>query len=679
MLVPLLMGIGIGYYAPDQNLIYFLFSLSIGAFIAHKCSFFKKNIYFGISLYTLVAAMGVCLTIHQVDSIKYPWSKTEQLYCGTIKDEPQIKEKSVCHTVQINYIYSAKNRQTKTIDRSILLYLPSNAALNSGDKIYFFGKINPPQNNGNPNEFDYASYLLNKGISGSAYIYEGSWRKAGHEARLSLSQEALKIRSKLIAHFDRIPLSKDDRAVLNAITLGYQADLSEGIKDNYSISGVSHILSLSGLHIGFLYALLLLLLKPLDKIRGGKTFKQLFIIILMWVFAFITGLMPPVLRTVIMFTIMALGQLFSTRPITLNTLAATAFIMLIMHPLNMFDVSFQLSFMAVAGILVIMPLWKKWWQPHNRAVKYVWDLSGVSISAQAATIPFLLYYFHNLPTYFILTNLLVIFLSSLLMYAAATNLLFFFIAPVQLVTGWLLSLMLKLLNGITAFMSHLPYSSIDHIYLSAWQIGMIASLIVAWLLFITKRSVPRLASCLVGITFLFALQTHADYTDKLKQEIVFFNNRKGASIQFILPNRISYLFSSSHEPKEQFIKAHKDFIYKNKLYPPISIAEGMHTGFINAHNHIIHFGNKTIGIVGDKRWAYKASRHPLNIDYLVITRGYYGKIVYLTGLFNIKQVVVDGSVYANVSEKVMKECKGLGIKCINLNLNGAYISKINNE
>ena len=92
MLVPLLMGIGIGYYAPDQNLIYFLFSLSIGAFIAHKCSFFKKNIYFGISLYTLVAAMGVCLTIHQVDSIKYPWSKAEQLYCGTIQDEPQIKE-----------------------------------------------------------------------------------------------------------------------------------------------------------------------------------------------------------------------------------------------------------------------------------------------------------------------------------------------------------------------------------------------------------------------------------------------------------------------------------------------------------------------------------------------------------------------------------------------------------
>ena len=185
------------------------------------------------------------------------------------------------------------------------------------------------------------------------------------------------------------------------------------------MSGASHVLALSGLHIGFLYMLLLLLLKWLPgNVWGVRLFRAIVIITALWGFAFITGLSPSVVRSVIMFSLLALSVLSGRTGISLNTLALTAFIMLAVHPFWLFDVGFQLSFSAVTAILLIYPRLFRLLPIGNGVLKKVWALMCVSLAAQIGTAPLVLLYFSRFSTHFLLTNLLVIPLVSVIMYSA---------------------------------------------------------------------------------------------------------------------------------------------------------------------------------------------------------------------------------------------------------------------
>lgn len=671
----MIIGIGIGHYF--FNIEIMLSLIIAGAIIFTLCHIkvLHSKYWFGGAFAAIIIAAGMALTNRCVSSINYEWPKEETLYAGYIYDKPVKKNKSNCATAFIRYNYNASTHKTTPVNRRILLYYSPKIQAKIGDEIYFFGKIASPHNNGNPGEFDYASYLFNEKISGIAFTFNDQFKISAHVRHLSIIQTASVIRDELLSCYNRLNISNDDRAVLEAITLGYKTDLSDNIKNQYAISGVSHLLSLAGLHIGFVYAILLFLLKPLNLIPGGKKIRPLVIIVLLWMFAFITGLLPPVLRTVIMFSIVSIGQLFNVRTVNLNTLAVTAFIMLLFYPLNLFNVSFQLSFVAVAGIIIGMDLWLSWWNPQNRIVSYLWNISGVSLSAQIATLPLLIYYFHSLSIYFIITNILAIFLASLVIYSAAAYLLCFFLPPVQTFIGEVLSIILHWLNAFTRFICGLPYSSINSLYPNLIQTLIIGILIALIFLFITKRTMPRAVMLTVCITTLFISNAYADYSKKRQQQILFYNNYNSTAIQFILPDGINYIYLNG-KSKAQFTKTSKDFIAGQNLYPPLTLCDGMHTGFISDNNNIINFGNISIGIANDKRWAYKASHSPLHVDYMVIAKGYHGKIVYLTGLFSIKHIILDGSLPDEKAETLLTECNSLKLDCIDMKKTGAYLKYI---
>lgn len=675
MLIPLIIGICIGRYF--FNIEIMLSLIIAGVIILALCHtrVLHSKYWFGGAFAAIIIAAGMALTSHCISSINYEWPKEETLYAGYIYDKPIKKNKSNCATVFIRYDYNESTQKTTAVNRRILLYYSPKIQAKIGDEIYFFGKITPPHNNGNPDEFDYASYLFNEKISGISFTFNDQFKISSHARHLSIIQTASVIRDKLLSYYNRLNISTDDRSVLEAITLGYKTDLSDNIKNQYAISGVSHLLSLAGLHIGFIYAILLFLLKPLDMTPGGKKIRPLVIIALLWMFAFITGLLPPVLRTVIMFSIVSIGQLFNVRTVNLNTLAVTAFIMLLFYPLNLFNVSFQLSFIAVAGIIIGMNLWLSWWNPQNSIVSYLWNISGVSLSAQIATLPLLIYYFHSLSIYFIITNILAIFLASFVIYTAAAYLLCFFLPPVQNFIGEILSLILHLLNAFTKFICGLPYSSVNSLYPNLMQTLIIGALIVLIFLFITKRTMPRAVLITAGITTLFISNAYADYNKKKQQQIIFYNNYNSTAIQFIMPDGINYLYLNG-ESKAQFTKTSKDFIACHNLYQPLILCNGMHTGFISDNNNIINFGNISIGLANDKRWSYKASRSPLHVDYMVIAKGYHGKIVYLTGLFSIKHIILDGSLSDKKAEILSNECNSLKIDCIDIKKTGAYFDNI---
>ena len=219
--------------------------------------------------------------------------------------------------------------------------------------------------------------------------------------------------------YHRLGFQGDNLAVLSALTVGDKENLSEDMRETYSIAGASHVLALSGLHIGLLSTLFLFFFSFLWK--RWAAFKPLgffLVILFLWAFAFLTGLSSSVVRSVIMFSLLVVSRLQSEKLLSLNTLAATAFLMLLYNPLWLFDVGFQLSFVAVVSILLIQPKLYSLLSVRRCIPRYVWGLLTVSVAAQIGTAPLVIFYFSRFSTHFLLTNLWVIPMVTLILYSA---------------------------------------------------------------------------------------------------------------------------------------------------------------------------------------------------------------------------------------------------------------------
>ena len=364
---------------------------------------------YGAAVYLFLGGTGFCLMSWQQGKTAFPFSGKTAVYRVCIREHPEERERSIlCRVALLGEV----EKDTVTgcpRNHLFLAYFPKDSAtatLRRGDELLVSARLVPPANNGNPDEFDYARYLRRKGYSGTAYVADGHWRKTGHDASRTVSQVALDYREKVVGLYRSLGFETDELAVLAALTVGDKEELSDDIVETYSVSGASHVLALSGLHIGFLYALLLFVLRPLwRRWRRLKPLLLLLLVLFLVSFAFFTGLSSSVVRSVIMFSLLAFAGLQPEKPLTLNTLAATAFLMLLCKPVWLFDVGFQLSFSAVAAIVLVQPKLYALWKVDNRFLRYLWGLMTVSMAAQLGTAPLVIFYFSRFSTHFLLTNL----------------------------------------------------------------------------------------------------------------------------------------------------------------------------------------------------------------------------------------------------------------------------------
>ena len=221
-------------------------------------------------------------------------------------------------------------------------------------------------------------------------------------------------------------LADDELATVGALTLGYKEDLEPELKHHFQASGAAHVLAVSGLHTGIIYGLLLWLLtlggrfKPLYENRWGRWTISLIIIVAMWGYAWLTGMTPSVVRAVLMVTIFEIGRIAYRQAFSLNTIAAAAVIILLIHPSDLWNISFQLSFaatfsiVAVAGTIRYFDLSRSRSLVFRKLMTYIIGILIVSLAAQLGTIPISAFYFKQMSVYFLLTNLIVLPLASLL-------------------------------------------------------------------------------------------------------------------------------------------------------------------------------------------------------------------------------------------------------------------------
>ena len=249
---------------------------------------------------------------------------------------------------------------------------------------------------GNPDDFNYVRFMQIRGFSGTAYLPSAAWHKTGRQ-QLNLTTLAQRCRSKILDFYHTFNLDRDALAFISAITLGYKADLTDDLQEAFRASGTAHILAVSGLHVGIIYAIINALFSFLGNRRKWFVARQLLVITALWAYALIAGLSPPIVRAAIMLTLFCIGKAWNRSGFTFNTLAAAAFFILLFNPFSLFDLSFQMSFMAVIAILYFQPIIRNLYTPQNKAARYVGPLSF--LSAQLGVFPGALL-FGTFPTYF---------------------------------------------------------------------------------------------------------------------------------------------------------------------------------------------------------------------------------------------------------------------------------------
>ena len=679
LLGPLIVGI----YCSDElifqgqsgwvaSCVFPLFCSSLGILIL---SFFQKRYsrrwIFGVVLFLFCFVLGFMRMNRQMQAVEFAFGSEETTYRMFLVEEPQIKERNVFCRVLLTERIDSSYRKT-TLNHKAIVYLSRDSlseCLGCGDELIAYTGFSTPANNGNPDEFDYARFLLRHQVSAIGNVHTGKWRRISQDAVHSFRQKAFDCRERVLAIYRHLGFQGDDFAVLSALTVGYKEGLSEEMRESFSVSGSSHVLALSGLHIGFLYALLWFCLRWLPgRWRAMAVLRTLLIIAFLWGFAFFTGLSASVVRSVFMFSLFALSGLSRRKNFSLNTLFAVAFFMLLCRPVWLFDVGFQLSFCAVTAILLLQPRIYRWFPGvHSRIGHYLCSLMSVSIAAQIGTAPLVLLYFSRFSTHFLLTNLLVIPLVSFIMYATVIMLLFTPYFPLQSIIAIGVKWLIGLLNSCVRWVEQLPWASFDGIWLYGTDvlgIYLFLFLLGYYLNTCKARGLIIGTFCLLAVCTCHMVR---QANDRPKPGFVFYNVRNGPAVHCLAADGHSWLiYADSIPDTSRLRKAVSGYWNRLHLEPPQAIITDYTGDMLAYRDHILSYSGRRICVLSDNRWRNKWAAQPLSIDYLYLCKGYDGCLKELLELFTVRTVILDASLSDHRRQAYGKECRQLDLPFISL-------------
>lgn len=637
---------------------------------------------FGVSLSLFCLAGGwlsVNLQLKTAAETEFP--KEEAVYRLRVNDFPEVRERTFLCRVWLKERHDSLG--IHPVNKQAILYFQRDSLssrLQMGEELWVRSRISPPVSARNFDEFDYARYLIRKGISGTGFVASGHWqfsecRKEKEGIATVLYRLAASYRTQIENLYRRLGIEGDELAVLSALTLGDKTDLSESVRESYSVAGVSHVLALSGLHVGLLYALAFFLLRPL-LLGGqfGRVLRSLLLILLLWLFAFFTGLSPSVVRSAAMFSIWALADLCGRQSFSLNTLALTAWLMLLVRPVWLFDVGFQLSFAAVLSILLFQPFLYRLCPVRHRAGTYLWGLVSVSVAAQLGTAPLVLFYFSRFSTHFLLTNLLVVPLVTLILYAAVVLLLLTPMSGLQAVAAVGLEKMLRMLNLLVRWVEQLPYASVDGIWLYPLEVAGCYLVLGAFFCYLCHRRYARLVTALVLLAAWGAVHSFAVWTDRPRTSIVFYNVRGCPAVHCIESSGHSCIqYADSLSNRQRLRQTAANYWHHCHLYPP---AEGCRDS-VGQHffrrQQLICWHGQRVCMVTDNRWKQQRTDDGTvcRVDYLYICKGYTGKLAALTRLFLPGCVILDSSLSDYRRKRLKEECQQNHLHFISLSDEGS--------
>lgn len=637
LLIPIIIGILLfKFISPSIN----LFPIgAIGLVIIFLSFFIPKNLsfalrwLFGAGLMFLLFSLTIQYCQYRTSLVICNFPQKSSSYTAKILDYPQHKKRSLACEVRLTY----------PIDKKVILYFEpdtNSLLLQPGDNILINAFIKPFRNLGNPDEFDYKGFMQNKGFSGSAYLSSLDWIDTGQRSR-SIKTEALRVRAKILDVYKTYEFGDDESSFLSAITLGYKADLSDDLKEAFRVSGTSHVLAVSGLHVGLVYIIISFFFSFLGKRGKALILKQILVLLCLWGYVFITGMPVSVVRAAIMLSLLCIGNIFRRKGLSYNTVAVTAFFILALNPFYLFDVGFQLSFVAVLSIMFFQPKFSKIYIPKTKTGDYIWSLFTISLAAQLGVFPFVLYYFGTFPSYFFIANLLVLPSIAIIIYSAVllTFLSLFpvfnfsFLKIVYNVIIVFMQFLIKTVLQVVRLFESLPMSVLEGHHISLVQVFLIFAIIIFLSQFILYKHTRQLIMCLVLVILLSITHTLSFFNQPANQFVVYNSYNE---------SDIGYRINGEKLALE-----------------------------VNSNLVVSHPSAKVI-LLTENSYKSKESNYVVPVDFLILASDNSFSVTELATFFQPKGVIIDSSIARYAAAKMEKECEKLNITFHDISNSGAF-------
>ncbi len=671
----------------SYSLILFFISLVIFLFLHFK-SRYAHNFLLGLVINLVFFCTGAFVTSIKNENANFNLaSEKSGLMIGEINSDIKVGEKST--TLEIN-IFAVKNQDEWTYtDGKTLLFVENDdrvLKLKPGDKIIFTPELSEIENKGNPEEFDYKKYLSYSLIMSSDYLKSDEWQILKSN-NYSIQHRFLRFRSNLIQKLEELGLNNDELAVVSALALGYKDSLSDEIKHAYSSSGAMHILAVSGLHVGIIYGIIVFLLSFI-KNKKFSLYKVLLIILLIWLYSALTGLSPSVCRASLMFSIIAIGKLQKHGAGSLNAIAASAFVLLIINPYNITNLGFQLSYIAVIGIILLYDHIHNLINFKNRFLEKIWSLTAVSIAAQIATAPLCLYYFHQFSNYFLLTNYLLIPISTVAIWLVIASFAVSGFGIVGVFVVKVLGLVIKAMNFISLSIEALPFSVTRDVYIDFSQMLLLyLAIICVAIYFFNSKQYKHLFIGIVAILVFGGIGLYQEIASKNQKYFIVYNINKTTAINIIDGNtNVMFANLDSLETKDIEFSAKNNWLKKGLQEEKyINLSSGRESVLSNLaaiNTKSIFFKKKFIVFAGikifvlDDSFSYliiDESFKKISVDYIVLSNNPTIKLSELGQYFDFKTVIIDSSNKNSKVESWLTENVETGLVLFDVRKNGAFV------
>lgn len=640
----------------------------VALFVVHSAvKDYKYRWIFGAILNLHLILIGIAIVHIRNDDL----DEDCDVWVARLAECPTEKEKTVKVVLEM-----------QSAQGSVMAYFEKNERslnLTYGDVIVFYEppKLVEPPNN--PEQFDYQKYLSRKGILRQVYLKDESWKLLKNKRVNPIYAFSYNLRDFLLATIRKLGISDDEYSVAAAILLGYDDTLPTELRQKYVAAGSMHILCVSGMHVGVIFMVFSYMLGFLDKRkRGQNVTKQMLLLVMIWFYALLAGLAPSILRSTIMLSFVIVGDMIKRNGILLNSLAASAFLLLCIDPANLFNVGFLLSYCAVIGIVTLQKPIYNIFYVKPKLLDKVWEMSSVTLSAQLATVPLSIYYFYQFPTYFWLSNLFMGPISAIVITGGMVMLMVFFIPYINIGVAFCVKWMIYAMNFIVSWIETMPHAIIKGLYINNLEFICLIIAFVLLMMLVEHKKKPFLFGILSMLLIFSVSQLIRAVIQRDRMSITVYSVNKASAIDFVCGNEhvliCDSIFVNNPSLANFTIENHliREGVFSNGVSVPID-SSYFNSDYLKKRDNLISFGGKIIGIMDEKSlFGVKMAFRP-HLDYFIVRGRVNIDLERLLNCYVVDLLVIDSSVPEYVSQKIIQKAEDMEQDYYDVKTSGAYV------
>ena len=682
IIVPLIIGICIQWYLPFSIVIIIaLLIISITGFylfyllpiqLRYKFQFVQSSL-----LYFLVVALAMLLTWNNDYKNNRYWYGKNYIKGDFLLvriDEP-LSEK--LHSFKAIVFVKAIVNDKKIIPAKgkLLVFFKKNKSqpnLHYGDLILINKIPEAIKNSGNPGAFDNKRYQKFQQIYDQVFLTDSEYVSLNQHSFNHLNKFIYSLQSFTVEGLRKFIKNDDETlGIAEALLIGYKNDLDKDLVQAYSNTGVVHIIAISGLHLGLIYMVLLWLFDRIPFIKRFKIFKSISIISCLWIFSLLTGASASVLRSAVMFTCIIIGKTIKRQSSIYNSLAASAFILLCYNPYFLWDVGFQLSYLAIIGIISLQKPIHQLLYFETYLLKKIWEMSSITIAAQIITFPICLYYFHQFPNVFLISNLIAVPLSTVILFSEIILICFSWIPFLGVYLGKFIEVSIWLMNYLIICFNKIPFAICKNIYANLFSTYVLYALVICilcWLILENKK--------FIKYAFVFSIlftSIHAIASIHLTQQkkIIVYNAPRKQAIDLAYKNEYYFCGDSDlNNPistKNIILQPSRSFF---QLSRPVNDLPGL-----SKNQYVWQFHGKSFFIL-DTNLVFPSLTTKVQVDFIIVSKNPKLKIIDAAQFMDTKLVIFEASNSLWKIEKWKKECDALNLPYYSIPEKGAFVFNI---